>query len=169
MPTRATNLPERPILLALAALYRLTETVGADPLVPDMQVRALLALLHARSSGDRAHFDEFWQTALDPFAYSDHSGPRQYARATMMRTCWSRIVRTLGFEPQSNELREHIYELNAKQRDATDPEWRAVRVAAQALLEAKYNREIISTKGHPYSEVGRRLMAERIARGEEPA
>lgn len=163
------SLPDRAVLLALAALYRLTETVVAEPMLPDMQVRALLALLHARSSGDRGPFDEFWQTALAPLVHDDHPGPRRYARATMMRTCWARIVRTLGFEPQSQDLCERIYELNAKQRDAIDPEWRAVRVAAQALLEAKYNREIISTKGRPHSEAGRQLMAERIARGEEPA
>lgn len=129
---------DRALLLALAALHEVADAGGRGPVQPSVWLRALLAMVHARSNGDRAPYQAFWH-------------------------------RTLGLEPQDASLRESVGELIAQQREITDPEWRRVREAARAIRVAKYDREIVSTKDRPHSEVGQRLMANRIARGEGTA
>lgn len=49
-----------------------------------------------------------------------------------------------------------------------DSEFRARMAAARALINGKFDREIVATKGHPRSGDARRLMDERVARGERP-
>lgn len=160
------ELPDRTLLLALAALMDVADGARDGPVRPTLTVRALLALVHARSNGDAGPYREFWRRIRTP---SDGIAEEGYMRASYARTAWARIVRTLGIEPQSQELHEAVGQLVTAAREAADLDLRARRLLADAVRLSKYDREIVATKGHPHSEAGRRLMGERIVRGEEPA
>lgn len=116
-----------PILLgALAALLEVAQAAGQGPVPSTLVLRALLALLHDRSDGDVGPYREFWATVRSP----DYAGPQPgYMRATLARTSWCGIVRTLGLEPQSMELHDRLHDLLDQQRALNDPAYRSVRAA----------------------------------------
>lgn len=146
---------DKPTMLALAALYALCDAARLGPVVPSLEVRALLALVHRLGNGDRAPFDEFWRISQELHAGDTAGG---YVRATYMRTEWMGIARTLGLQPEASVFHDQIADLVRKQRAAVDPEHRARMLAAAALLDAKHRRDIVSTKGHPHSERGQELI-----------
>ena len=157
---------DRGLMLALAALYEATEHLTKGPLTPSLSVRGLLALLHARAAGPVQPYHAFWRMCIWP---GDGDPGDGYIRAAYARTYWSNIVRSLGCEPQAMEFHAQVSGLIARQKRIKHPEERARQAVVEMLGDAKHNREIISTKGHPFTGRGQRLMAERIARGEEPA
>jgi hypothetical protein len=93
---------ERAIWLAVSVLYDITHEVEGAPQPLGPEVRALLALLHAISNGDRGPFDDYWRQAIDPLNWSKADSQAAYLRATTMRTAWEGICDRLGY-PTSME------------------------------------------------------------------
>ena len=160
-------------MLALAALHDVADQASRGPVPPSLELRALLALLHGRSKGDRGCYDGFWRTVIAPDDNGCAAG-QGYRRSTYARTEICKIARTLGVDPSTREYSDAIWTLCLRQRERVDPAFRAqrdvdrARYAAARAREAVYDREIIATKGHPWSQEGKRLMAARLLRGEEP-
>jgi hypothetical protein len=153
----------REILLGLAALEYVATCLGDPPMPSSLNVRAILALLYARSNGDRRCYDEFWQICRREMKgeYGD-----AYIRASTARTATYGIARSLGVEPRQIEVSDAIGRIVDLHRRAVDPEYRKNAAITDGFRNAKWDREIIATKGHPYSATARRMVAERIARGE---
>lgn len=99
---------DRAVFLGLAALQDIVDQARRGPAPPSIHLRALLALLHLHSGGDRECFDRFWaycRKPLDPTTYAD---PQHYERGTNAQVMWCGIVRALGFSPVSMEFNERI-------------------------------------------------------------
>ena len=127
----------RATLLALAALYEVAEAAGDGPITPTLPVRAVLALLHTVSDGNREPYEAFWRACLEPGLDSDHITARGYMRATSARREIMGIIRTLGMEPQEMTLNEAIQNIRSSQRASTDLEWRARQLMAAAIAGEK--------------------------------
>jgi len=86
---------ERAILLAMSALYEVTNKAGEASIRPSLGLRALLAFLYLHSNGDKAPFVDFWQECQNEWSGHTQAG---YLRATYTRTQWNRIATATGFD-----------------------------------------------------------------------
>lgn len=105
------------IMLAIAALDETADRAHNEVLTPTLELRALLALLHTLSTGERKSYGEYWRYSHRPVLEGQSPSIEGYVRSTNMRIAMKGIMRSLGLEPQSMELGEVIYEIRRKQRE----------------------------------------------------
>lgn len=104
----------RAFLLSIAALDQIAGNLHDAPLRDALAVRALLALLHAASNGDRAPYEAFWKACHD-----DPGGSETVAgigRTAAARPCIYAIARTLGFELAQREVHDAMTTIQAGER-----------------------------------------------------
>jgi hypothetical protein len=99
---------KRAVLLGLAALQEAMKTARQRPLQPTLQLRSVLAFLHAASGGgDEAAYRAFWTAC----------GQGQ-GRDQALHAAWLRIAIGCGFNPDAVGFNETVERLLAQTRQA---------------------------------------------------
>jgi len=88
---------DRSVLLGLAVLDRIADRASEGPVKRDLAFRAVLAMLHARSNGDRRSYDGFWQVCRS-------NGISGEKRVESARIELCRILTTLGLPTNDVQL-----------------------------------------------------------------
>lgn len=100
-------------MLALAALYEVTEKATAAPFHAPLQLRALLWLLYQRSDRNREPYASYWNEMMD-----EEGGVQAgYCRATYARMHWCGIVRSVGGKPEPMDFKAAILDLVRAHRE----------------------------------------------------
>ncbi len=112
--------PTRSILIGLAVLHRKFVGATADPYPKAGELRAILALLHALSDGERHPFDGFWKAATSPRLPIENETTCLVIRRNDMLAHWHGILRAFGWEA-SIPLMEAIHRAEAPDRPPVPP------------------------------------------------
>ncbi|WP_235530333.1 hypothetical protein [Sphingomonas sp. Leaf62] len=88
----------RAITIGLAALYCMSSRAKREPFMPSAELRALLALLHLHSDGDRRPFDAYWRSATQTDIDYPSELIASVCRRNGMLAAWHDIARSLGTE-----------------------------------------------------------------------
>lgn len=108
------HLPPRAALLAIAALDKVAGDLHDAPLRDTLAVRAILALLHAASNGDREPYDAFWKACHDDPGSSETVAG--VGRTALARPAIYSIARTLGLEWANRATSDAVSEIQAQER-----------------------------------------------------
>jgi len=154
------DVQQRAILLALATLLDMIDEATAEPARPSLPLRAILAFLVA-CGAERGICNDFWKTMVDATLGQTSATTRDYMRRTYGRTHYLGIVRSLGIKRTCPDFSQRVHRL----RVTSDPETRARDAVAAMVRNAKHDREIVASKGHPRTAAARRIMKERLAAG----
>ena len=76
----------------------MARSANAGPYPPTLELRAVLALLHALSGRDRASYDAFWKAATETRAPAASDTIGGICRQNDLRSAWYDILKTFGLE-----------------------------------------------------------------------
>lgn len=107
-------------MIGLAVLYDWGRRAECAPFPCSVELRAVLALLHAHSNGDRRPYDAFWKAATQPRGKQPSEAIEKIVRGNNMHGAWHGILRTFGLEA-SIDLMTAIHSVNPSKGKSDGP------------------------------------------------
>lgn len=110
----------RSVILGLAVLYEMARNARTPPYPATVELRAVLALLHALSNGDRRPYDAFWKDATEVRREPVSEQIGAVVRKNDLTARWHGILYTFDAEP-TIELMDAVHRAGGKDRPPKRP------------------------------------------------